>query len=216
MKIIKAFKTIRAIKRFQKVGFDFLPMPLRTSMKIILEFRKTLTPETDRGCALMAAAFLDEKLIELLRKNLADDVRLAVKVFEPNGALGTFSARIDMAYLLGLIPKNAQKDLHILRKIRNEFAHVPDKLTFDDPNIAARCRQLYFDRVTDDGPSRVKFVRAMMGLVGVIEGKIIVSKHAVPEPDLDLYSETELRNAYSAYLKEQGADIPKPDYIRDP
>ncbi len=46
----------------------------------VFAFRRTLTPETDRGCALMAAAYLDAELETLLRKyfvanrNVQDDI----------------------------------------------------------------------------------------------------------------------------------------------
>ena len=49
------------------------------------EFRRSLTPETDRGCALMAAAYLEDQLAELLMLYFVDDASLAKDVFEHNG-----------------------------------------------------------------------------------------------------------------------------------
>jgi hypothetical protein len=69
------------------------------------EFRSTLTDETDRGCALMAAAYLDDRLAELLKAYFVDDLPVAKKVLDLERPLGTFSARIDVAYLLGLPPR---------------------------------------------------------------------------------------------------------------
>jgi hypothetical protein len=42
-------------------------------MMAVQKLRESLTPETDRGCALMSAAFLDERLMELIKANLVND-----------------------------------------------------------------------------------------------------------------------------------------------
>lgn len=209
-KIIKAIKTIRAIKRYKEVAFDLFPEEAKVAMRAVQQFRESLTPETDRGCALMAAAFLDERLVDLIQSNLVNDERMSKKVFESSGPLGSFSSRIDIAYLMGLIPMNAVRDLHLLRKIRNDFAHVSDKLTFETPEIADRCGALFFIGEPRDRPPRHQFVSAMMGIVGLIEGQIYISKHAEPEPDLDIYAPSEAVTELRNYLKEQGADIPNP------
>jgi DNA-binding MltR family transcriptional regulator len=210
VKIIKAIKTIRAIKRFEQVGLDGIPEPMKATMTAVRKFRKALTPETDRGCALMAAAFLDETLKELLKANLVNDTKLAHKVFDASGPLGSFSSRIDMAYLLGLIPKNALRDLHVLRKIRNDFAHVSDNLSFETPNISDRCSDLFFIGEPVNRPPRAQFVSAMMSIVGMIVGLIHLSKHPEPQPDLDIYAQSDAVDEYREYLKQQGANIPNP------
>jgi hypothetical protein len=212
-KMIKAIKTIRAVKRYKEVAFDLFPEEAKVAMQVIQKFRESLTPETDRGCALMAAAFLDERLMDLLKANLVNDDRMSQKVFDSSGPLGSFSSRIDMAYLMGLIPKNALRDLHLLRKIRNNFAHVSDKLTFETPEISDRCGLLFFIGEPCDRPPRAQFVGAMMSIVGLIEGQIYISKHAEPEPDLDIYAPSEAVSELRNYLKEKGADIPNP-YIK--
>ena len=68
----------------------------------VFEFRKTLTPETDRGCALMAAAYLDDRLGALLRAVFVDS-DIAGELLEQSKPLGTFSSRIDAVFLLGLL-----------------------------------------------------------------------------------------------------------------
>lgn len=80
----------------------------------VMQFRSSLSPETDRGCALMAASFLDSELGDLLRSYVVDDRSVADEVFGQAKPLGTFSSRIDAAYLLGLISANARRDLHLL------------------------------------------------------------------------------------------------------
>jgi hypothetical protein len=40
-----------------------------------------------------------------------------------NAPLSTFNARIEMAYRLGVIDATFSRNLHLVRKIRNDFAH---------------------------------------------------------------------------------------------
>ena len=101
----------------------------------VFEFRATLTEETDRGCALMAAAYLDDQLECLLRRTLVDDNTAIDDLLRSAGALGSFSARIELCYALGLLPGQARRDLHLIRKIRNDFGHVAKPLAFEEPGI---------------------------------------------------------------------------------
>lgn len=134
----------------------------------IIDFRETLDPETDRGCALMAAAYLDEQLKKILEKGFVPHRKLHRKVFGPNGPVGTFSARIDFAYLLGYIGPKAHHDLHLIRAIRNDFGHTATPLTFDNPSIADRCRDLYYDLGVSQLPPRKKFTRVVLGVLAPI------------------------------------------------
>ena len=103
-------------------------------MKEVMAFRTSITSESDRGAVLMSAAYLDDQLKELLEERLVEDKKISRRAFDFNGPLGTFSSRIDFAYLLGVIPKNARNDLHIIRAIRNQFAHHAAPLSYEDEN----------------------------------------------------------------------------------
>ena len=80
----------------------------------VLDFRAALSPETDRGCALMGAAFLDVELERLLTKHFVNDPAVVKELIGQNRPLGTFSSRIDICYALGLIGKKARRDRHLL------------------------------------------------------------------------------------------------------
>jgi hypothetical protein len=136
----------------------------------VLAFRRELSSETDRGAALFAAAHLDERLEMLLRAFLIDDEPVAAPLFSGTGALATFSARIDMAYLTGLIPLSIRRELHLIRRIRNEFAHSPRSVQFANEAIASRCREL--TRAPFANAPRERFVQAVMRCGGIIDGGI--------------------------------------------
>jgi DNA-binding MltR family transcriptional regulator len=135
-----------------------------------LEFQKTLNKESDRGMALAAAAYLETVLGDMLREFFVDDQVRANELLQGTGALATFSARIELSYLLGLVPAKVRRDLHLMRKIRNEFAHSSKPLTFEDSRIAQRCLELETDAFDDRVTPRKKFSRVTHSVAGALEG----------------------------------------------
>ncbi len=98
--------------------------------------------ETDRGAALLGAAFLDEQLKEVLRQFLVPAPRAIEKLLGVDRPLGTFSSRILATYLLGLITREWYADIDLVRKIRNHFAHHLHGTTFADQKVAGWCSSL--------------------------------------------------------------------------
>lgn len=98
--------------------------------------------ESDRATAILGAALLDEKLRQLLTAFLVDDnvqVALLLDVEQP---IGSFGARIRLAYCLGLVARSLFGVLTTIKAIRNAFAHQLHGLSFDSPNIARDCEKL--------------------------------------------------------------------------
>jgi hypothetical protein len=58
------------------------------------------------------------------------DAEAEGRMFKGYGPLNTFAARIDLGLLLGIYPKEFWVRLHLIRKIRNEFAHNMQPTTF--------------------------------------------------------------------------------------
>lgn len=182
----RARETYKILREQVRSIADILPEPIATEVRDVMDFRESLSEETDRGSALMAAAYLDDKLKVLLKAKLVDDVKLSRRAFEFNGSLGTFSSRIDFSYLLGLIPKNAHKDLHIIRSIRNKFAHVAAPISFDNVEIKPLCDNLRFHGVLDSVDPGAKFRRSAMGLLTLIIANTNKAEHIVPQTDYSI------------------------------
>ncbi|TOM82674.1 hypothetical protein [Vibrio parahaemolyticus] len=64
----------------------------------------------------MAAAYIDEMPKDLLDSYFVDDSTVLKRLLGNSGGLTSFSARIDLSYALGLLPKKIMRDLSILRK----------------------------------------------------------------------------------------------------
>ncbi len=150
------------------------------------DFRISLTSESDRGSVLMAAAFIEDKITQLLENFIINDKKIRKKIFEGSGALATFSSKIDMAFLLGLIPKNILNDLHILRKIRNDFAHNAKSITFKTDYIKDRCNALQVvSKVALRDDSKAYFLRSMTTILMCINMKMDSLEKCQEEDDFD-------------------------------
>jgi DNA-binding MltR family transcriptional regulator len=157
----------------------------------VYEFRATLTPETDRGCALMAAAYLDDQLRELLSKCFIDDSKAIGEYFSNSGPLGTFSSRIESAYLLGAISSSVRRDLHLIRKIRNDFGHNPKPIGFDDEAISNRCKELHLSFRLPDSRPRSHFTASVFGALAMIHSALQLRTQ--PKPNEGLVFDEDLK-----------------------
>ncbi|TAF09286.1 MAG: hypothetical protein EAZ77_05390 [Nostocales cyanobacterium] len=134
----------------------------------VLQFRQALTSESDRGCALFAAAYLDVCLSDLLYVSLVENKNIDKDLFEGTAPLSNFSSRIKLAYYLGLISRNCRRDLDIVRGIRNDFAHKPEIISFETQSIRDRCKNLSFSYHEKDIDPRSHFTAAVMRLLALI------------------------------------------------
>jgi DNA-binding MltR family transcriptional regulator len=108
-------------------------------------FVEELEAQTDRGVAIVAAAYLDAELEKALRSYFAPNVssKYQQALFDGAGAAaGTFSARIRLTHAIGLIGSDSEHDLHLIRSIRNDFAHSLAVKSFAEPSISAKCMKL--------------------------------------------------------------------------
>ena len=102
-----------------------------------------LDHETDRSIVIVAGALLDEALKETIKAAIIPAAKKDWCVFSgSNSPISSFSARIDLCYQLGLISNVMQRDLHIIRKLRNDFAHNPFELSFDGASVKNRVDEL--------------------------------------------------------------------------
>jgi DNA-binding MltR family transcriptional regulator len=99
--------------------------------------------ESDRASVILAAALLDSALEVLLKAFLAPSSNAEDTLFDgTNAPLGTFSGRIEMAYRLQLIDAAFARNLHLVRRIRNDFAHNISGCTFADSAVVGRLTEL--------------------------------------------------------------------------
>jgi DNA-binding MltR family transcriptional regulator len=161
-----------------------VPHFLKKQLEEFTAFRKALTHESDRGCALFAAAYLDKALSDLLYLSLVTDKKIEKDLFEGTAPLSAFSDRIKMAYYLGKISKECRADLDTIRGIRNDFAHHATIISFDDQSIADRCRNLQFSyHEKKEARPRAHFTAAACGILAMVQMTGLKSKAPDAKPD---------------------------------
>jgi DNA-binding MltR family transcriptional regulator len=107
-------------------------------------FVEDIQKEPDRSVPIVAVAFLDDVLKQLLEAYFVDDKKTVRQLLDYPGALSSFAARADMAYCLGLIPVKSYKDIVQIRKIRNKFSHSHMPVSFENKDIADMCEKLHY------------------------------------------------------------------------
>ena len=106
--------------------------------EIVEKFRA----ESDRGAALLAASYLDERLKQLLLDHVTSR-KVGLELLDgPLAPLGSFSSRSKAAFALGLIDAVTYRQLNTLRNIRNEFGHSWEELDFSTTTVDKLCRKL--------------------------------------------------------------------------
>ena len=105
----------------------------------VIRLQAELKDESPRGVVLIATAMLEEALRELLVAYLVPNASSSDTLLDGlNSAVGTFSSKIDIAYRLGLVSHSFCRDLHVIRRIRNDVAHQPKGFKFEDASPEQR------------------------------------------------------------------------------
>ena len=105
-------------------------------------FINDLLGENDRAAVILGTAKIDYLLYRILLKSLIPNPSGKDDLLDTDSPLSTFSARINMIYRLGLITKDFCRALHILRKIRNQFAHEYSKSKLNSSPHKDRVQEL--------------------------------------------------------------------------
>lgn len=123
--------------------------PPTTSEEIVQrrdELFETLSKESDRGMVLISASFLEESLEALLRARFSIRYPKSKSsidpLFDTFGPLYSFSAKIKICYAIDLIGGWMYRDLEIVRKLRNKFAHSIGAVRFDLPEAVQLTERL--------------------------------------------------------------------------
>jgi hypothetical protein len=82
-------------------------------------FAEDFKSESDRAAVILGAAKLDMMLFQILQARLIACASGKDELLEGDNPLSTFSARINIAFRLGIITSELARALHLVRRIRN-------------------------------------------------------------------------------------------------
>jgi hypothetical protein len=122
--------------------------PIDIREKRMRVFAEEMKGESDRAVAVVGAAWVEEALQGAIIECLEPHQKAQERLFSVGGPLATFSAKIDLGRLIGIMSDAVHYDLHTIREIRNDFAHrvahktEHSKLSFATPYIRDKCLSL--------------------------------------------------------------------------
>lgn len=103
---------------------------------------KDLDAMSDRAAAIVIAALVELRLSLAIKSRLQQDQVIIDRMFRASGPLGSFACKIDLAFLIEVITKEAHRDLVVFKNIRNDFAHQLHALDFSAASIEKECQRL--------------------------------------------------------------------------
>src|SRR5262249_3226752 len=96
----------------------------------------SMRSESARAKVILSACYLEEltlQFVSILLKECSDKTDA---LFDgPTAPLSSFSSRIEMLWRMGAIDDKLKESLHLIRRIRNQFAHRIRDCSFDDQKI---------------------------------------------------------------------------------
>jgi DNA-binding MltR family transcriptional regulator len=145
--------------------------------------------ESDRGAAILSATSVEDHLewaIMQKMRPLWDDEGARNDMFGSSGTNSTFSAKILLAYSLGIIDKDARRQIDLVREIRNACAHARMPVSFDDPALAGITDVVAADYLSAmnriPGARRHAFTLTCVGLNEyIVDGKRVPAAQAIAE-----------------------------------
>jgi hypothetical protein len=113
-----------------------------TIVEDISEFVVALGKEGDRSAVIIGATKIDVELEELLKAILHPAVGGRDDLFDNERPLSTFSAKTSIAFRLGIIDRDLEHAIQLVRRIRNEFAHTLQQASLSNPPHRERVSRL--------------------------------------------------------------------------
>ena len=136
-----------------------------------IDFSKKYEASDDRSCAILFTAYLDNCLGEtfLCITKHPEDAR--EKLLKDTRPMGTLSAKIDLLWVLGQLSEPVYRDMHLIRRIRNEFAHSVAISSFNQDPVRSRCLELQLPRLRSRSEDYKKF-REDLRLLFIMSGAL--------------------------------------------
>jgi len=101
-------------------------------------FRKEINGESDRAVVILVATMIDDWLAHAINERAVikanpDEMEY---MFRFEGPMGSFSARIEIAYIFGVIDERTMNQVDVIREMRNACAHSKRGITFAMPVLS--------------------------------------------------------------------------------
>lgn len=130
----------------------------------INRFSSLIRQQDDHAMVLSLATFIEDTLGRLLLSYFRNCKATRELVEGFNAPLGSLGTRIKAVYAFGLVTEDQFKDMELLRKVRNRFAHNWEGVSLEDSDIKAMIGQLSgytFDHTPIKGGNRERLLETL-------------------------------------------------------
>jgi len=120
------------------------PVEAQATLQNFSKIIDSLRSESDRGCILVVSSMLEKILEEQITKRLIPKYGKEDELMGKSNSrpISGFSAKINLAYRIGLIPDIECKMLHQLRELRNDCAHKIEQQDFEANHFKDRTKNI--------------------------------------------------------------------------
>jgi len=129
--------------------------PIVNDRETLEALEKEIFNTSDRVTAVMLGAAVETALERLLASRMRQNLNRTERdqLFGFEGAVGTFSAKIIIAYAMRIIGPITYSDLKLIKELRNQFAHSRIAFDFQTPQVVAVCNELKIPKLPDSSDS---------------------------------------------------------------
>lgn len=203
-------KGLLEIKVFEEIDLHFK------------DWDREIESGTDRGVIICGGSFLDY----ILRENIFDFLfksSVSELLLEPEQPLGSFGARINLSYCLGLITMGEKDNLDYIRKIRNLSGHkLGHAASFGSEKVKDLCEKLSIppkmymprklqygkhnykcfssDPLEDNNSHRKKFIFTVTYLINILKIRPIIFASKTKELKILPPAAEQLRTVANRFL----------------
>lgn len=105
---------------------------------------ESLKAESDRGCVLVVGSLVEKVLENQISRRLLPKLGKEDELMGRSGnhPISEFSAKINLAYRLGIVTKNERSIYHQLRELRNVCAHHINRQDFSAHHFKDRTKNI--------------------------------------------------------------------------
>lgn len=130
----------------------------------------------EQGLVLTLAAFADDSLRDLLFAYMFKNTAAKKLISGYDTPLGTFSAKINAAFALGLITPGQYSDLNYIRKIRNMFSHTWGQISFENIDAEKHILALNYSNLHLEFPATLREKLETSASSLLLELKVAISR----------------------------------------
>jgi len=117
------------------------PRPVGALSRDTLPLQESMRSGSDLSCALIGGAAMENMLMYVLERFLVD-CEESKDLFDIKGDLDSITKCKRMAFCLGLIDRLSYKNIGMVARIRNKFAHNHEPIDFKNEEIVGMCNDL--------------------------------------------------------------------------